>query len=303
MSLQGIFDPIVNAHYKKKYGGGGGGGGGEGGTEALDTLVKALMERTPYELKSNAEGVIAETAFDGNAYITSVDLPSVTSVGPNAFPRCNNLTSVNLPSATDIGRGAFYLSKALTRVNLPKATTLGDICFDGCENLVDLMIENAETIGEHAFAGCISLRSVYLPNVNTLGDYAFMDCESLEHLVLYDGVRSHSVRLTIGVQAFTKCTSLAKVDIDRMVTIDENAFSRCANLTALILRYNGVCSINLFSLDGTPAMEGAGHIYVPSGVYENYRTVYEPQIDQLVPGFFSILFRKIEDYPEICGAN
>jgi hypothetical protein len=165
------------------------------------------------------------------------------------------------------------------------------------------MIENAETIGKGAIDGCISLKSVYLPNVITIGDYAFLQCESLENLVLDGGVHSHSVSLTIGYQAFAHCTSLAKVDIDQMVTIDEEAFSDCANLTALVLRYNGVCSINLFSLGNTPAMEGAGHIYVPSNFYENYREVYEPQIDQLIPGFFDILFRKIEDYPEICGAN
>lgn len=272
MSLQGIFDPIVNAYYKKKY------GGGSGGTGSFKELLEA------------------ETF--------SINDPSVTEVRTKALndirPR---LTSVDLPNATIIGDNAFTGSRSLAKVNLPKATTLGTYCLSSCENLVDLMLENAETIGKGAFYDCLSLKSVYLPNVITIGDSAFWRCQSLENLVLDGGVHSHSVPLTLGNQAFCDCRSLAKLDIDRMVTIDEEAFYRCTNLTALILRYNGVCSINLFSLSETPAMEGAGHIYVPSYVYENYREVYEPQIDQLVPGFFDILFRKIEDYPEITGTN
>ena len=99
MGLQGIFDPIVKGHDKKKYGGG---GGGEGGTDALDTLVKAVMAQTPYELKSNVKGVIVGNFALGSA-VTSIDLPNVMSVGTNAFANYRALTSVNLPSAKSIG--------------------------------------------------------------------------------------------------------------------------------------------------------------------------------------------------------
>jgi hypothetical protein len=51
-------------------------------------------------------------------------------------------------------------------------------------------------------------------------------------------------------------------------------------------------------------MEGLGHIYIPSSMYERYRAVYEPGLEDAgLTGLFSIVFRKIEDYPEICGAN
>ena len=44
-------------------------------------------------------------------------------------------------------------------------------------------------------------------------------------------------------------------------------------------------------------------MYVPSVMYEYYRAGYETALNDVMPGFFDILFRKIEDYPSICGAN
>jgi hypothetical protein len=265
MGLQGIFDPIVKAYYKKKHGGG---------------SFKELLE--------------AETF--------SINDPSVTEVRASAFydPR-TRLTSIDLPNTTSVGDSGFYGADSLTRANLPEATYFGKSCFSRCENLVDLMIENAQKVGQFAFNGCTSLKNIYLPYVTSIGAEAFRGCESLENVVL--GVSDAHTNCLIWEYAFSDCTSLSKVDIRKNVTIGENAFGYCTSLSALILRSHAICTIDLFCLTGTPAMEGTGHIYVPSDVYENYRTVYEPQIDQLVPGFFDILFRKIEDYPEICGAN
>lgn len=76
---------------------------------------------------------------------------------------------------------------------------------------------------------------------------------------------------------------------------------RCLNLKAIILPGSEVCTIDFSALDETPMLTGEGHIYVPSVMYEYYRAGYEAAINELMPGFFDILFRKIEDYPEICG--
>jgi hypothetical protein len=157
-------------------------------------------------------------------------------------------------------------------------------------------LPSAKGIYAYAFGGCTALASVNLPYVTSVVSYAFNGCTSLTSIDLPSAT-------SISDNAFNGCTSLAKADIHQNVSIGESAFLNCTSLSALILRYNGVCYINLFALEGTPALEGKAYIYVPSVVYENYRTVYEAQINQLMPGFFDILFRKIEDYPEICGAN
>ena len=39
-------------------------------------------------------------------------------------------------------------------------------------------------------------------------------------------------------------------------------------------------------------------------MYEYYRAGYEPALEAAgFTRFFDIMFRKIEDYPDICGAN
>jgi hypothetical protein len=65
-----------------------------------------------------------------------------------------------------------------------------------------------------------------------------------------------------------------------------------------------VCVAELSSFYNTPMTQGTGHIYVPSVMYEYYRAGYESAFEAAgYTGLFSVMFRKIEDYPEICGAN
>jgi hypothetical protein len=59
--------------------------------------------------------------------------------------------------------------------------------------------------------------------------------------------------------------------------------------------------VDFTALEETPMLTGQGHVYVHTAMYEYYRAGYEAALDTLMPGFFDILFRKIEDYPEICG--
>jgi hypothetical protein len=180
---------------------------------------------------------------------------------------------------------------------LPSATSIGGSVFQNCTSLTSIDSPNVTSIGNSAFIGCRVLTSIDLPNVTSIGEKAFENCYLLASIDLPNAT-------TIGNSAFSGCRALASVDLPSATSISSDAFNGCESLTALILRYTiAPCTIDLFALTGTPAIEGMGHIYVPTSLYENYRTVYEPSIDQMMPGFFDILFRKIEDYPEICGAN
>jgi hypothetical protein len=103
---------------------------------------------------------------------------------------------------------------------------------------------------------------------------------------------------------FLRCTSLTSVDLHSATSIGEAAFAYCANLKTVIIRTTStICEVALNSFGETPIMQGAGNIYVPASMYEYYRAGYEEPLEELMPGFFSILFRKIEDYPEVCGEN
>lgn len=76
---------------------------------------------------------IAAYAFKNNSNITSVVLPStVTTVGESAFSPCNNLTSVSLPSVTSIGNSAFVPSSGIAKIaqiSMPSVVTMGSLAF------------------------------------------------------------------------------------------------------------------------------------------------------------------------------
>ena len=246
-----------------------------GGTEVLDTLVKALIEKTPYELKSNVEGVIAEKAFMNDYLITSVNLPSVTSIEAGAFNSCLSLTSVNMPSVTSIGEGAFRGCYDLTKADMLSVTSIGEGAFAYCEALASVNIPSVTSIEEMTFEGCRSLASVNMP-----------------------------LAKSVGMGAFGECKSLTKIDLPSVTSIGQQAFVNCTALAAVILRTTEtVCVVDLTAFANTPLLRGLGHFYVPASMYESYRAVYETAANVDTPGFFDILFRKIEDYPEITETN
>lgn len=118
-----------------------------------------------------------------------------------------------------------------------------------------------------------------------------------------DGVKLKAPNVTnIANSDFAGFTGLLSADFPVVTNVGYSAFDGCTELSALILRTTEkVCAIAWYAFVDTPMLTGEGHIYVPSSMYESYRTAYEAEIDELAPGFFDILFRKIEDYPDITG--
>ncbi len=107
----------------------------------------------------------------------------VTSIGDDAFSRCDSLTSVTIPdSVTSVGDGAFNDCRSLISVTIPDSvTSIGDDAFNGCKDLTSITIPDGVTsIGEYAFAFCSSLTSVTIPDsVTSIGEDAFLGCSNL----------------------------------------------------------------------------------------------------------------------------
>lgn len=208
-----------------------------------------------------------------------LSIPNATSIGSQAFIQCHNLASIDLPIATIINQSAFTECHTLTSINAPLLVSIRD----------------------NAFVLCKSLKSVNFPMVSYVGENAFGDCHSLQRICLPNATD------ILGI-AFSDCRSLTKVDLPKATNIGSGAFLRDTNLQAVILRTTEtVCAIDIgaFAIDidenGMPTIIN-DKFYIPSSMYEHYRSAYEPAFEEYgFGGYFDIIFHKIEDYPEITG--
>ena len=91
----------------------------------------------------------------GDSETVAIPEGAVTSIGNEAFLKCEALTSIYIPNGvTSIGNYAFSECKSLSSIYIP---------------------DSATSIGNYTFSGCQSLSSIYIPDsVTSIGNYAFM---------------------------------------------------------------------------------------------------------------------------------
>ena len=80
----------------------------------------------------------------------------VTSIKNRAFAYCTNLTSVNLPSCSSIGPHAFASCTSLTTVSLPVCSYIGTYAFYRCYNLVSLYMTSISSVPTLSLSAFIS---------------------------------------------------------------------------------------------------------------------------------------------------
>lgn len=170
-------------------------------TEVCEEIKK--FEFTSSDATCQITGVKDET-------VTEITIPDyVTSIGHNAFSRCESLTSITIPdSVTTIGSYAFASCKSLTSITLPNSITIiEEAAFSYCESLTSITIpDSVTTIGKYAFSGCDSLVYITIPDsVTEIHSYAFQSCDSLTSVTLGSNITS------IFSSAFTYCYRLAEV--------------------------------------------------------------------------------------------
>ena len=176
---------------------------------------------------------IGNFTFYGDAALTTITMPSVTSIGTFALAD-SSLASVTMPLATSIGRGAFYRCITLTTVSMPLATIVGNAAFERCTSLASVTMPLVTYIDTSAFHDCSALTTISMPSVTYIAVGVFEQCTSLTSVTMPSVTR-------IETSAFYNCTSLTSVTIPASVEfIDTGAFNGSALRTVIIPYPNGL---------------------------------------------------------------
>lgn len=205
------------------------------------------------------------TATFNHVNLTSIVLPEgVTTIGYDAFGRCETLITITLPSTIkDIDMSAFSGCEKLSQINLPygitkiesstfkdcsaltaitipnSVTSIGGCAFEDCSSLISINIPDSVTsIGGYAFNRCSSLTSITIPNsVTSMGSWIFKDCSNLANVHIGTGITE------IPTETFRNCKSLMTINIpDNVSKIGNEAFYSCTILESVTIG-SGVKSI------------------------------------------------------------
>lgn len=243
--------------------------GGTGGT------ADAMSSETPIELASFAgnvgrtaggvgysANVIPNEAFSNrsnpkkDSHFTSITLPStITSIGGNAFYRCNRLTSVTIPnSVKTINNNAFYNCSGLTTITLPEQlVSIGMAAFSDCTGLKSIYIPGSLiSIGSDAFSGTSMVLNIDKNNPNFSSTDSVLFNKSQTILIHCPTSKKGSYSIpetvtTLGVGAFKNCNDLSEIIIPNSVKIlGASAFYGCKGLTSIAIP-NSVTIIDAYT--------------------------------------------------------
>ncbi|MGL4952016.1 MAG: leucine-rich repeat protein [Mycoplasma sp.] len=164
---------------------------------------------------------------DGNIIIPS----KVNKISSDAFKDNDNIKTINiLGDLTSIGDEAFYKCNSLTEINSPNnlstVESIGKGSFEGCENLISKFnFEHVSSLGASAFKGASKLQLnnlQFLETMEEIQDYTFEGASSIDaELKLPETVK-------IGINAFKDAkniwTNNSGLNLNKTTSIGENAF-------------------------------------------------------------------------------
>ena len=162
--------------------------------------------------------------YEFGTALSSLTIGKNCIIGENAFCNAASLETVTLGEGAKIGYMAFYNNASLKSIDLSGVLEIGDYAFSGDVYYVcyDDSMSNAaaDENGNYIYTYHSPLfESVDISTSATLGENAFSYCRSLKEVVLSDKVTE------IPNYAFTGCIALEKANLDKIVTIGNNAFS------------------------------------------------------------------------------
>ena len=180
---------------------------------------------------------------------------NITKIGENAFNQCTALTTIKLPAELKtIDAQAFRTCINLATVDYgTKVETIGDAVFMSTGALKKFFFKGSvKTLGANAFQES-GLTCVHLKGDMTIGKEAFMKCTSLKY-VDFPATSSATQPLTYVAEGmFAGCTSLPFITLPSTVTeIKANAFNGCSNLNYVNILAETPATLATNAFDNTP---------------------------------------------------
>lgn len=225
---------------------------------AIDPLVAAIGNYSFYNCSSLTALILpfSVKSIGNYAFYRCTGLRSVKndasliSIGNRAFAECNFQTFDFPATLTTIGYNAFMRCNRLLTINIPdKTTNLGYGVFSECSKLDSVTISAPITsIPNSFFYQCRKLTVINLPaTITSVGSSSFYNCQSLKKFNFPNSVQ------IINANAFSYCYSLCTIDFpSSLITIGSSAFNNCALKTLEIP--NSVTTIERYAFSSNDSL-------------------------------------------------
>ena len=200
---------------------------------------------------------VGEYAFYNCTAITTLNIPNVHTISSSAFANCNVTGELYLPNLEYLGSKAFYNNKNISNVNMPKVKIIGSQCFYMfCTNITTVNIPNAQIVGSKAFSGCSNIVELIVSELHEASSEAFSGMTQLTEISLpklqyagknafysMSGVSSLELPniIKLSAHSFGNNANLQKVYLPSSIEyIDNLAFKNCSNICVFSIYYNTI---------------------------------------------------------------
>jgi hypothetical protein len=204
---------------------------------------------------------IGSYAFNGTSSLTGFSAPNLGYIGTYGLGN-SGIKEVYLPSITSLGQNAFYACSQLTGITLPSLIQTYQYSFQNCSSIQIADFPNATSLGQRALAYCTQLKNVYLPKTTSLSSDVFQGDTSLSGVTiglatiasggLLDYIKPSLSELnltqatTLGDYAFNGYSALTSISAVSATTIGHYTFNNCTALVSINIPVVNSMGVDVF---------------------------------------------------------